>query len=110
MDRVRVRVRAPSPTPHVSVTGGNQASLGDLEALLRAIDAARPGLAGADAAARASALRGGELGPAVVDPLVATLGALDFEPGEVDAFLAMLQRGFDALTDAGITSIEVSLS
>ena len=109
-DRVRVRLRAPSRTPHVSVTGDNVDALKELESLLRTVDGLRPSVAGADAAARRAALRGGDLGRLVVDPLVETLGRLGFDPAETDAFVAMLQRGFDALTDDSITEIDVALT
>jgi hypothetical protein len=109
-DRIRVRLRAPSPTPHVSITGDNAGALKDLESLLRAVDGARTTVAGKGEDARAAALRDGELGRTVVQPVVDKLGSLGFEPAEVDDFVAMLQRGFDALTDDGITAVATTVS
>jgi hypothetical protein len=109
-DRIRVRLRAPSPTPHVTVSGGNADALKDLESLVRAVDAARPAVTGQGEDARAKALRDGEAGRTVLQPMVDTLGRLGFEPAEIDDFVAMLQRGFDALTDDGITAVDVSVS
>jgi hypothetical protein len=100
-DRVRVRLKAPSPTPVVSVEGANTDALKDLESLVRLVDAAR---------GAGSSLRDGELGRALVIPVVETLQGHGFDSSEVDAFVAMLQRGYDALTDEGITGIDVRLS
>lgn len=109
-DRIRVRLRAPSITPVVSVTGSNTHALEELRSLLEMIDEVRPSVAGGSAADRAAAMRESELGRVVVKPLEETLGKLGFERSEIDDFAAMLQRGFDALTDDEITSIDVSLT
>jgi hypothetical protein len=109
-DRIRVRLRAPSRTPVVSVTGANTDALKDLESLLEEVDAIRPSLAGKDDAARAAVLREGELGHLVVQPLVDVLTRLGLKESARDAFVAMLQRGFDALTSDEITAIDLSLA
>jgi hypothetical protein len=109
-DRVRVRLRAPSRTPLVSVTGANVEALKDLESLLGVVDGNRPSVAGKSDAERAAALRDGELGRVVLQPLVDALGRLGLEASDIDDFVRMLQRGFDALTEDEITAIDVSLS
>ena len=109
-DAVRVRTRAPSRTPVVSVETTNTDSLKDLESVLRAVDGARTALHGKNDADRGAAMRQGEFARLVVDPLEATLQKHGFNAGELDQYLAMLQRAFDALTDADITSIELSIS
>jgi hypothetical protein len=109
-DRIRVRLRAPSPTPQVSVTGTNLDALHDLESMLQSIDAVRPGLVGGGSDARATALRDGDLGGVVVQPLVEAVGTAGLDGDAVDDYLAMLQRAFDALTDDSISSIRISLS
>jgi hypothetical protein len=109
-DAVRVRTRAPSRTPVVSVEGANTDSLKDLESALRAVDGARAGLRGKNDGDRVAAMRQGEFARLVVDPLVATLQKQGFNAGDIGQYLAMLQRAFDALTDADITSIELSIS
>jgi len=109
-DRVRVRTKAPSQTPVVSVEGTNIDALKDLESVLRAVDAARAGVRGMDDPGRGAALRQGEFARLVIDPLIATLEKHGFEANEVDRYLAMLQRAFDALTNDEITSIELSVT
>lgn len=109
-DRVRVRLRAPSRTPVVSVTGANADALKDLESLLAVVDAIRPSLAGKDDVERAAAMREGELGHLIVRPLVDVLTRLGLKASAIDDFVAMLQRGFDALTSDEITAIDISLS
>ena len=59
-DRVRVRVKAPSPKPVFNLEGANTDALKDLDALLRAVDSARPSVAGGGAQARRKALHDGE--------------------------------------------------
>jgi hypothetical protein len=108
-DRVRVRTKAPSRTPVVSVEATNTDALKDLESVLRSVDAARGSARGKDDAGRGAAMRQGEFARLVVDPLVATLEKHGFEADDVNQYLAMLQRAFDALTDDGITSIELSV-
>jgi hypothetical protein len=109
-DRVRVRTKAPSRTPVVSAEATNTDALKDLESVLRAVDAARAGVRGKDDSGRDAAMRQGEFARLVVDPLVASLQRQGFEAAEVDQYLAMLQRAFDALTNDDITSIELTLS
>ena len=70
---------------------------------------AAPALRGKDDAGRGAAMRQGEFARLVVDPLVATLQSDGFEADEVNQYLAMLQRAFDALTNDGVTSIELSV-
>ncbi len=109
-DRIRVRLRAPSRTPVVSVTGANADALKDLESLLAVVDAVRPSLTEKGDEDRVEALREGELGQLVVQPLVDALTRLGLKPSVIDDFVAMLQRGFDALTSDEITAIDLSLS
>jgi hypothetical protein len=109
-DRVRVRVRAPSPTPHVSVTGDNAAALSDLESLVQTVDAARASVHGVGADGRAAALRDGDLSREIVQPLVDAVRAAGLDDAAVDDYRAMLQRGFDALTDDSVQSISVTVS
>ncbi len=109
-DRIRVRLRAPSRTPVVSVTGANAEALKDLESLLVVVDAIRPSLSGKDESERVAALRDGELGHLLMQPLVEVLTRLGLKASAIDAFVAMLQRGFDALTSDEITSIDISVS
>jgi hypothetical protein len=109
-DRIRVRLRAPSRTPVVSVTGGNADALKDLESLLVVVDAVRPSLAGKGEAERAAALREGELGNLLMQPLAEVLTRLGLKASAIDDFVAMLQRGFDALTSDEITAIDISIS
>jgi hypothetical protein len=109
-DRVRVRTKAPSRTPVVSVEAANTDALKDLESVLRSIDAARAGVRGQDDTGRGAAMRQGEFARLVVDPLVARLQKDGFEAGQIDQYLAMLQRAFDALTTDEVTSIELSVT
>jgi hypothetical protein len=109
-DAVRVRTRAPSRTPVVSVEATNTDSLKDLESVLRAVDGARTDLGGRNDADRGAAMRQGEFARLVVHPLVATLQKHGFNADEVGQYLAMLQRAFDALTNADVTAIELSIS
>ncbi|MFI5046251.1 MAG: hypothetical protein ACHQIG_04230 [Acidimicrobiia bacterium] len=109
-DKIRVRMRGPSPTPRVSVTGENVDALKDLESMVRAIDSSRADVAGGSEADRVTALRDGELGRVVVQPLVDALGKAGLDDTATDDYLAMLQRAFDALTNDRIQSIDVTLS
>ncbi len=109
-DRIRVRVKAASTTPVMSVEGSNADALKDLESLVQVIDGLRPGLAGKGDDARVAALREGALGRQLVGPLTETLQGNGFEAEEIDEYLAMLQRGFDALTNDDISAIELTLS
>jgi hypothetical protein len=109
-DRVRVRTKAPSQTPVVSVEGTNTDALKDLESVLRGVDAARAGVRTMGDAGRGSALRQGEFARLVIGPLLATLEKNGLEADEVNRYLAMLQRAFDALTNDEITSIELSVT
>jgi hypothetical protein len=109
-DRIRVRSQGPSPTPVISVDGANVDALKDLESVLHTIDQVRPTVAGRNIADRATALRAGELGRVLAGDLVGKVQAAGLGQPEVDDFLAMLQRGFDALTNDEITAIDVTLS
>jgi hypothetical protein len=109
-DRVRVRVKAPSPRPVFSLEGANTDALKDLDALLHAIDAARPSLAGGGEEARNQALHDGEVNRLITAPLAETLQRQGFTAGEIDAYRTMLERGFDALTDDKVQSIEATLT
>jgi hypothetical protein len=109
-DRVRVRVKAPSPKPVFSLEGTNTDALKDLDALLQAIDATRPALAGGGEQARNKALHDGEVNRLLTAPLAETLERYGFTGNEIDAYHTMLERGFNALTDDNIQSIEATLT
>jgi hypothetical protein len=93
-----------------SLQGTNTDALKDLDALLHAIDAPRPSLAGGGEQARYEALYYSEVNRLLTAPLAETLGRHGFTANEIDAYHTMLERGFDALTDDNIQSIEATLT
>jgi hypothetical protein len=60
--------------------------------------------------ASGATLQGGEVGRLLLGPLIAALAGHGFAPEEVAQFQAMLQRGFAALTDGAIQSMELTLA
>lgn len=108
-DAVHVSVRdVPSATPSVWLVGGNAEGIKNVQLTLEAIESVRTSLQGKDDEAKLAATQSTAVAQQLFQPVASALVSAGVSKEGQQAYAAMLQRGFLALTNDIIETVTIS--